>query len=452
MPRISVWLLLACAVPLPLHAAFDAPVWRITVRVESTAHLHLTLCSDRALERVAFHTGNDDVAAPVEIRRSGDGGLTAHGASRAAFDWQRDECLRVRVDAATAARGSGRMRVPAGTEGWLLDPRHWLWRPVQAHPDSTIRFELPPGWGASVPWAPVTGSDATYRLGPIDADWPALTAFGPFVEQRLALPGGVLRVASLPPWRSEDVARIAPVARALVQAYGRLPRADAQVLIVPLPGLRDAAPWGEVTRGGGSAVHLFVGADAPADALAADWTATHEFSHLMHPNLGARGRWLGEGLASYYQNVLRARSGALGADQAWERLEAGFGRGRAERRSTGLTLTQTSQRMGALRAYMRSYWSGAAYWLESDLALRAHGSSLDAALQRYAECCLARTVWTRPETFVAELERVAPAADLSGRLQRYLALREFPPIAVPAAGDPRREEIMRARTVGAASP
>jgi hypothetical protein len=237
-----------------------------------------------------------------------------------------------------------------------------------------------------------------------------------------------------------------------VQTYGRLPRRDAQVLVVPSPGLRTAMPWGEVTRGGGSAVHLYPGAAAPRDALHQDWTATHEFSHLLHPHLGTRGRWLSEGLASYYQNVLRARSGALGADEAWERLDAGFGRGRAERRSTGLTLTQTSQRMGALRAYMRSYWSGAAYWLESDLALRAHGSSLDAALQRYAECCLARTVWTRPETFVAELERVAPAADLSGRLQRYLALMEFPPIAIPAAGDPRREEIMRARPVGAASP
>src|SRR5690349_3931578 len=65
----------------------------------------------------------------------------------------------------------------------------------------------------------------------------------------------------------------------------------------------------------------------PSAEFADDWTAVHELSHLMHPYLGDRGTWLAEGLATYYQNVLRARSGMLTPAQAWDRLYQGFKRG-----------------------------------------------------------------------------------------------------------------------------
>ena len=39
--------------------------------------------------------------------------------------------------------------------------------------------------------------------------------------------------------------------------------------------------------------------------------------------------WLAEGLASYWQNLLRARTGLLTPQQAWQQLDAGFGRGRS---------------------------------------------------------------------------------------------------------------------------
>lgn len=50
---------------------------------------------------------------------------------------------------------------------------------------------------------------------------------------------------------------------------------------------------------------------ATTSELSRDWTATHELSHMLLPYVASRDRWLSESLASYYQNVLRARDGRL---------------------------------------------------------------------------------------------------------------------------------------------
>lgn len=446
MHRILASLILAGAVVAPVEGA--KPAWRTIVRIEDASRMGLAVCSDQAAPQVVFHAGSGDAPAPLELRRSGNGTLSRSGARIVAKDWQTGECLIAQIDVEATTRLTGRMRLPQGTPGLLLDPRHWLWRPVAMDPESTIRFELPPGWKASVPWTPAADARLSYRLGPSESDWPSLTAFGPLIEHRLGYPGGVLRVALLAPWNEADVARVRPVADALLQTYGRLPRSDAQVLIVPLPGRSDAAPWGQLQRGGGAAVHLFVGADAARNALIEDWTATHELAHLLHPHLGTRGRWLSEGLASYYQNVLRARVGVLTPEQAWSRIEQGFARGQAEQRSGGLTLEQTSRRLGELRAYMRAYWSGAAFWLEADLDLRAQGSSLDEVLAQQAACCLSTQVSLAAETYLAELDRIAGRDVFATRYRRYAAATTFPdtePLLARLRDSRARAAIMQAR-------
>jgi hypothetical protein len=404
----------------PRAAASERALWRFEVRIDAQAERISTVaCSDRALPQVRFVRGVARGGTHEALQRTGGGDWEARDVAR---DWRRGECLVTQVDARAAASP----RMGFDPAAWLLDPARWLWRPETLHPDSTIRFELPVGWSASVPWAPLQEEAGTYRLGATDAAWPALTAFGAFSEQARSYPGGTLRLAILPPWDAREVSRIEPVAQALLQAYAALPRPDTQVLVVPLRGQREAAPWGQVLRGGGAAVHLFVGADASPDALIRDWTATHEFAHLLHPYLGGRGRWLSEGLASYYQNVLRARQGTLSAEQAWDRIEAGFARGARDASAAGLTLEAASRRLGAVRSYMRVYWSGAAFWLEADLDLRARGSSLDAVLQAYADCCLAQAVDADVEGFMRALDRIAGADLFLARQRRYARLVDFP--------------------------
>ncbi len=204
---------------------------------------------------------------------------------------------------------------------------------------------------------------------------------------------------------------------------GSFPLRSAYIRVQEIDS-RDASPvpWGQTRREGEAGVLLYVRRNATYDALRNDWTATHELSHLFHPYLGKRGRWLAEGLASYWQNALRARAGWIATNSAWERLDAGFRRGEAQ--APGAPMDAVSRQRGHT---MRIYWAGAAYWLEADLALRREGdTSLDAVLDEYSHCCLRGTAAIAPEEFVAALDRIAGGERLTALYRRHAVLREFP--------------------------
>lgn len=232
------------------------------------------------------------------------------------------------------------------------------------------------------------------------------------------------RVAMLQRWLAE-------CADASLTAFGRYPLRTARVRIREIDS-RDASPvpWGQTRRDDGVAVLLYVRRDANLPQLRADWTAVHELSHLFHPYLGREGRWMAEGLASYYQNVLRARAGLLTPDQAWRQLDAGFGRGR--RVGAGAALDELGR-----GGTMRVYWAGAAYWLEADLALRARGLDLDTLLSRYAACCLDATAddmdTMTAQRFAAELDRLGGDGVFARLYARYARSREFPDLGAAYA-------------------
>ena len=168
-----------------------------------------------------------------------------------------------------------------------------------------------------------------------------------------------MRIAMLQRWAEE-------AARATVLPSGRFPLRSARVEVREMQSRSSSpVPWGQTSRDGDVAVLLYVRRDAGYEQLRADWTAVHEFSHLAHPYLGVRGRWLAEGLASYHQNLLRARAGLLAPEEAWQKLDAGFRRGEAV--GGGPTLDAMGRQRGGT---MRVYWAGAVYWLEMDLTLR----------------------------------------------------------------------------------
>lgn len=219
---------------------------------------------------------------------------------------------------------------------------------------------------------------------------------------------------------------IAETSAAPLSVFGRFPLHDAEVRVKQIDSDDDSpVPWGQTLRTDGVAVLLFVRKDATLQQLRDDWTAVHELSHLFHPYLGDRGRWLAEGLASYYQNVLRARIGVIDGDEAWRRLEGGFQRGR--KALSGVPLDDLGRRRGGT---MRVYWAGAAFWLEADLALRReHDSSLDAVLSEYSRCCLdGGTALVEPEAFVARLDAIAGGDVFASRYRRYAAAEAFPSV------------------------
>lgn len=276
----------------------------------------------------------------------------------------------------------------------LLPVELWLWRARRLPPGTEleIEFRLPPGIAANGPWPETARAPGLvrYAAGRTPQAWPALLALGRFAQQDIALPGGRVRLAVLDgrPPLDPDFARrwVERVTGALAAVHGRLPQPDIQVLVVPVGASHEPLPWAQVLRGGAPAVHLFVDQTRPHAELLAEWTAWHEFSHLLLPYVQRSDAWLSEGLATWYQSVLRARAGVIRAHDAWQALHRGFQRGQRAARSD--TLAEASEHMLQERRFQRVYWSGAAMLLQADLRLRRAGSSLDAALGALARCCL----------------------------------------------------------------
>ena len=401
------------AIAAPLQAA---PV-EYTVRWEPEPHtLRVAVCVEPAAARRVFRAHH--YMAPEFLREAArrSGGTLARGRDElVAEGWEAGECLDYRVDARRLGEagdaGNGRHK----GEELLTSPRAWLWRPVDLamEADATIHFVLPAGWRVSVPWEPVGDDPAgqRYRLGATTPRWPALVAFGRFEEKRLDVGARGLRLALLgkpTAAQADALARFVEVSgRDMSQSFPLAFAHSPQVAVIPVGAQGDPVPFGQSLRGGGTALVLFIDQTRPLADYLGNWTLAHELVHLVHPYLGDEGRWISEGLATYYQSVVRARAGRITPAQAWEKLDAGFGRGRAN--PSPLTLRQTSEQMGR-GLYMRGYWSGTALVLMADLALRtraASPTSLDAVLNRYLECCRDDHASRRPREFLAALERIA---------------------------------------------
>ena len=101
-----------------------------------------------------------------------------------------------------------------------------------------------------------------------------------------------------------------------------LPR--VQVIVAPGHRGADGVGFGWVSRGGGRSVMFTIDPEAPAEAFRRDWQATHEFIHFLQPVFVDDDAWLGEGLATYYQEVLRARTGAISPARCWANLVRGL--------------------------------------------------------------------------------------------------------------------------------
>jgi hypothetical protein len=206
-------------------------------------------------------------------------------------------------------------------------------------------------------------------------------------------------------------------------------RPETQVLVVPIGSRDSPVPFGRVVRGGGAAIEFFVDETRSLEELREDWTATHELSHLLMPFVASKDRWLSEGLASYYQNVLRARDGRISEKQAWENLNSGFERGRKSTTNNQSLATATKSGWSST---MRVYWSGAAILLMADARLRAvsdRQQSLDTALNSLYNCCWeSRSSWRAKDVF-SELDRLTGHRVFTDLYEQHVFGRSFPDLS-----------------------
>jgi hypothetical protein len=410
--------------------------------------LQVTACFDGAAPRELSTEFLDAPAAFVSgrVRVERGAAIAPNGTDMALKGVPDDGCIEYVVNLAggyarhdSSGRGTERFGRDVATRAGL-----WFWRPATLGPEEDIEvsFRMPDGMSVSAPWRPVSPAREvpTYRVGHGAYDRPATVAFGRFQEQLVEVPGATLRLAVLDGSPPADVgamrAWIEDAARSLASVTGRFPVASPQILVMPGAPQPEPAPWAYVMRGGQPAALFRVNQRRPLHEYVEDWTAPHELSHFLLPYISLREGWLSEGMATYYQNVSRARSGALSPEEAWQRIHSGLTRGRALAQGD-VTLAQATERLfrgsSSMRGggYMRVYWSGAAMLLIADMRLRARSDnreSLDTVLAAFAECCLDPDAeWTARQVF-EKLDALSGSDVFRTLYDRYVDSPSFPDI------------------------
>jgi hypothetical protein len=346
-------------------------------------------------------------------------------------------CIDYVVDLRRAAAAE-RRNDGLAPDNVVASPAVWLWLPTgNAGSRVIVRFLPDEGVRVSVPWHEIAGHEFSFEIPPSPHAARAPAAFGHFAQVSGVACEGLPRIALL---RSGDdgdgdaiIEWVRAAARNASLAYGRFPNPGAQVLVLPVDSNGwhgdSPVPFGRVVRDGGETVELFINSGRPIPDFYDDWTATHEFSHLMLPFLRPAQRWISEGFAQYYQNVLLARAGQYDLQRAWQKLYEGFERGRNSQPDLS---PNAASRRGVGAATMKIYWSGAILALMADVELRQRSAgreSLDDVLDRLQRCCLPATErWSGPRLF-AKLDSLIDEPLFMPLYRRYADAAGFPDYA-----------------------
>jgi hypothetical protein len=414
-----------------------AALHQYTVRVDSTLErLSVSACFDGSAPQQLVA---DDTASlyldKMQLRNPGQGSLTVSGWEAELSDLPENACVDYEVQLrpeTTGAQTGGPQTRRIGRD-LLTSIGDWFWRPVTmpADADIEVRFELPAGISVSAPWINAGDSARVFRVGPTPREWPGVVAFGGFSPIEINVPGARLKLimmdSPLPALRDSLRHWIERAALAVTTIYGVFPVANLQVIVAPTSRGSKPVPWAYVSRGGGSAVHLFVRPNRTESDFMRDWSLVHEMSHLFLPYLEWGDGWLAEGLPTYFQNVAMARGGLISPEEAWRRMYQGFESGKDVGRS--YTVIEAAQRIGERGIYRRVYWGGAAYMLAADLRLREASNStpvLADVLFDIHRCCLNGNDRWRADELVAKLDASSGTRVFSELVDEQLESRPFP--------------------------
>ena len=229
----------------------------------------------------------------------------------------------------------------------------------------------------------------------------SFAAFGAIRVAPISAPGAeidLVRIGTLPKLGEPGLVRWARDAAACVaQLFGHFPVKRASVFVVPVKNA-DEVVFGKVLSLGGPAVLALTGEDLVEGDIHEDWVLVHEMMHLGAPTFNGPLRWLGEGTATYYEALLRTRSGWRTPKALWGEFARSMPRGVAAKGH--------ERPLDEGEDIDDVYWGGALFLWNADVRLREKGSSLDDVMRGVlAEGGDGTQVWSI-ERFVASAARI----------------------------------------------
>jgi predicted metalloprotease with PDZ domain len=244
-------------------------------------------------------------------------------------------------------------------------------------------------------------------------------AFGSFRRAALALPGAQLQIVFLgqPVAIGDDGALewIRKAATCESRFFGRFP-VDATVFVVPVQDA-EGVVFGRVMSLAGASVVLLFGTATKAADQRDDWVVAHELFHLGTPSFVGEGHWLEEGLATYYEPILRERCGWTSEGTLWAHFGAEMERGL---RSAGDPPSLEDR-----DDIDATYWGGALFAFVADVRIREttkNARSLDDVMR----AVLARAGDATHTARVADFVRIGDevtGTDILSRLYESWAVR-----------------------------
>ena len=305
---------------------------------------------------------------------------------------------------------------------WLIHPQPKTDVPV------TVRVHTPNATQFMTGMSAPDDAAQSFAFRSFDLDEGSFTAFGPMRRYRVDMPAGPgkasaridVSILGRHEYAMSDLAMKAWVedaADAVTGLFGRFPVDRASLFVVPAVGESDVV-FGKVLSLAGASIAIVVGDQMPAHERRHDWVLVHELFHLGFPTFRGEGRWLGEGLATYYEPILRARSGWQTGERVFREFARNMPRGVALRGSAALAQRDDLDSV---------YWGGALFCLATDVRIReeTHGRfSLDHLMRAIlAKGGDATKVWTVAEV-VALGDTVTGTKVMSDMYDRHAARGE----------------------------
>ena len=280
---------------------------------------------------------------------------TRPGVAELTYSVDLDGLARRAPELDTAQSFGRSLLAPAST--FLLRPD-----PEQDDIPITVRFESP-----DVESGLRRLGDA-YTIASHELKVATFTTFGPHEARDLALGDATVRLVILDGPRDLSADALATwvtdAARGVADFYRHPPAPRTLVVLAPL-GARHGVPFGKMLPANAPGVIVLFGEHTAAPELYADWVLVHELFHVGTPSYLGEGKWYDEGLATYFEPLIRARLGWQSEAQVWREFVRDMPRGEGALTRRGLAHPE---------GYSDTYWGGALFCLLADVEARRASS------------------------------------------------------------------------------